>query len=166
MASPPLKYLTRKTAFQATTKNPATTHFNHLRSFPRGWLVRMNKFDPRIKSVRPADRIKWWNIVPGDQIRLRGDKESVVHEVLSINRLSNRVFLKNTSVRDKDMLFWSFEDHNAFYFRVFQRKTNQNRRKTITTPDASCILGSMKLLQKQTQIQSHSNRLYPFWLKF
>ena len=162
MASPPLKYLTRKTAFQATTKNPATTHFNHLKSFPRAWLIRTNKFDPRIKSVRPADRIKWWNIVPGDQIRLRGDEESVVHEVLSINRLSNRVFLKNTSVRDKDMLFLSFEDYNEFISRAFQRRTSQNRRKTTITPDASCILGNMRSLRKQTQFQSHSNRLYSF----
>ncbi len=99
MSSAPLKYLTRRTAFNATTKNPATTNFNHLRNFPRQWLIRKSKFEPRLKSVRPADRIKWWNIVPGDQIRLRGDEDSAIHEVLSINRLSNRVFLKNTAVR-------------------------------------------------------------------
>ncbi|CAA7260274.1 unnamed protein product [Cyclocybe aegerita] len=97
-----LQYLTRKTALTATTKNPLTTNFNHLRSFPRAWLNRRTKHDPKLKSVRPADRIKWWNIVPGDQICLRGDTEGTVHEVLSINRLSNRVFLKNTSSPSKD----------------------------------------------------------------
>jgi len=89
-----LKYLTRRTALNATTKNPALCNFNHLRSIPRAWLIRRSKHDPKLKSVRATDRIKLWNIVPGDQIRLRGDEDSKIHEVLSINRLSNRVFLK------------------------------------------------------------------------
>jgi len=93
-----LKYLTKRNALNATTKLGITTHFNHLRSIPRAWLIRRSKHDPKLKSVRPADRIKWWNIVPGDQIRLRGDPDGALHEVLSINRLSNRVFLKNTAV--------------------------------------------------------------------
>jgi hypothetical protein len=89
-----LKYLTRRTALNATTKNPALCNFNHLRSIPRAWLIRRSQIDPKLKSVRAADRIKFWNVVPGDQIRLRGDKDGTIHEVLSINRLSNRVFLK------------------------------------------------------------------------
>ncbi|KAF9534990.1 hypothetical protein CPB83DRAFT_780995 [Crepidotus variabilis] len=101
-ASNPLKYLTRKAAIGATTKNPATTNFNHLKSFPRAWLIRRSKYDSKLKSVRPTDRIKWWNIVPGDQIRLRGDSDGKLHEVLSINRLSNRVFLKNTAAAAKE----------------------------------------------------------------
>jgi len=97
-----LKYLTKRNALNATTKLGITTHFNHLRSIPRAWLIRRSKHDPKLKSVRPADRIKWWNIVPGDQIRLRGDPDGALHEVLSINRLSNRVFLKNTASSPKD----------------------------------------------------------------
>ena len=97
-----LKHLTRRTALNATTKNPALTNFNHLRSIPRAWLVRRSKHDPKLKSVRATDRIKFWNIVSGDRIRLRGDGDSTIHEVLSINRLSNRVFLKGpTTVRAK-----------------------------------------------------------------
>jgi len=92
-----LKYLTRRTAISATTKSPSVTNFNHVRSFPRAWLVRHSKHDPRLKSVRPQDRIKYWNIVPGDQIRLRGDAEDNVHEVLSVNRISNRVFVKGAA---------------------------------------------------------------------
>jgi len=97
-----LKYLTRRTALNATTKNPALCNFNHLRNIPRVWLIRRTKHDPKLKSVRATDRIKFWNIVPGDHIRLRGDEDSTIHEVLSINRLSNRVFLKgpaNTPTR-------------------------------------------------------------------
>lgn len=90
-----------RTALGAATQSPATTNFNHLRSIPRAWLIRRTRHDPKLKSVRAQDRIKWWNIVPGDQIRLRGDREGTIHEVLSINRLSNRVFLKNTTVRSQ-----------------------------------------------------------------
>jgi len=61
--------------------------------------MRKTKHDPKLKSVRHSDRIKWWNVVPGDQIRLRGDKEGTLHDVLSINRLSNQVFLKGVTVR-------------------------------------------------------------------
>ncbi|KAF8165081.1 hypothetical protein B0H34DRAFT_687721 [Crassisporium funariophilum] len=98
-----LKYFTRRAALGATTKNPALSNLNHLRSIPRAWLLRQTKHDPKIKSVRVGDRIKFWNIVPGDHIRLRGDEDSTIHEVLSINRLSNRVFLKgSTNVQGKD----------------------------------------------------------------
>ena len=93
-----LRYFNKRNALNAATQSAATTNFNHLRSIPRAWLIRRSKHDPKLKSVRVADRIKWWNIVPGDQIRLRGDKDNTIHEVLSINRLSNRVFLKNTAV--------------------------------------------------------------------
>ncbi len=98
-----LRYLNRRTALNAATQSTATTNFNHLRSLPRAWLIRRTKHDPKLKAVRTQDRIKWWNITPGDQIRLRGDRESIIHEVLSINRLSNRVFLKNTTVRARYM---------------------------------------------------------------
>ncbi|KAF4619461.1 hypothetical protein D9613_005417 [Agrocybe pediades] len=97
MSSSPLKYFTKRNALNATTQSGITTHFNHLRSIPRAWLIRRSKYDPKLKSVRPADRIKWWNIVPGDQVRLRGDKNNTIREVLSINKLSNRVFLKGTA---------------------------------------------------------------------
>jgi len=58
--------------------------------------------DPLIKSVRPKDRIKYWNVVPGDQIRLLGDKKNTLHEVLSINRISNRVFVKGVVNAEED----------------------------------------------------------------
>lgn len=95
-----LRYLTRRTAIDATTTSPFLTNYNHLLPIPKTWRKRQSIYDPKLKSVRTGDRIRCWNIVPGDQIRLRGDKENTLHEVLSINRLSNRVFVKGaTNVR-------------------------------------------------------------------
>ena len=50
--------------------------------------------DPIIKSAKPKDRIKYWNIVPGDQVRIRGEQGKSIYEVMSINKLSNQVRLK------------------------------------------------------------------------
>lgn len=57
--------------------------------------------DPIIKSSKPKDRIKYWNIVPGDQVRIRGEESKTIYEVLSINRLSNQVRLKVPSSGEK-----------------------------------------------------------------
>jgi hypothetical protein len=88
------QYLSRHSVFNAVTTNPWTKDFRHLLAFPRHWARRVTRHDAPVKSVAPRDRIKWWNIVPGDQIRLLGDKEGVIREVISVNRLSNRVFVK------------------------------------------------------------------------
>jgi len=90
----PLNPFTRRQLLGATTTKPWTTDFRHLLSIPKKWMKRTSIRDPLIKSVRPRDRIKYWNVVPGDQIRLLGDKKNTLHEVLSINRISNRVFVK------------------------------------------------------------------------
>jgi len=139
-----LKYLTKRNALNATTKLGVTTHFNHLRSIPRAWLIRRSKHDPKLKSVRPADRIKWWNIVPGDQIRLRGDPDSTLHEVLSINRLSNRVFLKNTGVGF--MLFDSVSYSQNYTFSPRPRILLPLRAKITIIQDASCTYESSRYL--------------------
>jgi hypothetical protein len=90
----PIRPFTRKQLLDAVTTSPWTTDFRHLFPIPKQWLKRTTIRAPFIKSVRPRDRIKYWNIVPGDQIRLLGDKKNILHEVLSINRISNRVFVK------------------------------------------------------------------------
>jgi hypothetical protein len=92
-----LKYFTRRAAIDATTTSPYLTNFNHLLTIPKVWRSRNALRDPKLKSVRTRDRIRCWNIVPGDQIRIRGDKSNTLHEVLSVNRLSNRVFVKGAS---------------------------------------------------------------------
>lgn len=92
--------LKRVEVTQALTTLPWTRNYRHLLPVPRHWLVRKTRFDPHTKAVRPQDRIKHWNIVPGDRIRLRGDRKNTLHEVLSINRFSNRVYLKGTTSTD------------------------------------------------------------------
>ena len=143
-----LKYLTKRNALNATTKLGITTNFNHLRSIPRAWLIRRSKHDPKLKSVRPSDRIKWWNIVPGDQIRLRGDPDSTLHEVLSINRLSNRVFLKNTAVS----LFHPVLSRILSQSCIFSPRPRilPLRAKITIIQDASCTCESFCYLTSRT----------------
>jgi hypothetical protein len=89
--------LLRSQVFRATTTNPHTKDFTHLLPFPRHWAKRTSHKDPHVNTVKPHERIKYWNIVPGDKIGLLGDRANTVHEVLSVNKLSNRVFLKNSA---------------------------------------------------------------------
>jgi len=89
-----LQRFSRRAVIGAVTNIPWTTNFRHLLPIPKKWLKRLSQRDPAIKSVRSKDRIKYWNIVPGDQIRVLGEKSNSLHEVLSINRISNRVFVK------------------------------------------------------------------------
>ncbi|KAH0840095.1 hypothetical protein J3R83DRAFT_1065 [Lanmaoa asiatica] len=85
--------LSRVQVLKATTRIPWTKNFRHLLPVPKHWLERRSRYDPGIKAVPVKDRIKHWNVVPGDKIRVRGEG-SKLHEVLSINRFSNRVYLK------------------------------------------------------------------------
>ena len=48
-----------------------------------------------MKACATKDRIKWWNVVPGDQVRILADKSSPVREVLGVNKVTNRVYLKS-----------------------------------------------------------------------
>jgi len=48
-----------------------------------------------VKAAPARDRIKWWNVVPGDQVRVMGDKKMPMREVLAVNKVSNRVFLQS-----------------------------------------------------------------------
>ncbi len=78
----------------AITSNPWTRDFLHLQPFPLSYLKRYSFKDILVKAVKPQDRIKYWNIVPGDRVRIIGDKEGKILEVSKINKLSNRVYLK------------------------------------------------------------------------
>jgi hypothetical protein len=74
--------------------SPYTKTFRHLLPYNRHLERRVTFRDPIIKSAKPKDRIKYWNIVPGDQVRIRGEEGKTIYEVMSINRLSNQVRLK------------------------------------------------------------------------
>ncbi|GJE84695.1 hypothetical protein PsYK624_007710 [Phanerochaete sordida] len=75
---------------------PYTRDLRHVTAVvPRLWKKqRFSFYEPKYKDVKPKDRIKWWNIVPGDEVRLRGDPEGMVRQVSSVNRFTNRVFLR------------------------------------------------------------------------
>ena len=91
---PVAKMLGKNEVFQAWTASPFTKSFRHLLPYNRHWERRMTFRDPIIKSAKPKDRIKYWNVVPGDQVRIRGEEGKTIYEVMSINKLSNQVRLK------------------------------------------------------------------------
>jgi hypothetical protein len=88
---------TRSNAIKGTTSifTRSLRHANAV--LPRAWGKRVTWMDPRIKDVKPKDRIKWWNVVPGDQVRVRGDAEGVLREVQAVNKLTNTVYLRRGS---------------------------------------------------------------------
>ncbi|EJD54149.1 hypothetical protein AURDEDRAFT_141991 [Auricularia subglabra TFB-10046 SS5] len=78
---------------QATTRSQFTTHLRHLN--PNAYKTNSNHPDAATTPIAAVqDRVKYWNIVPGDKVRIRGDKTNAVHEVYSINRVGNHVFLR------------------------------------------------------------------------
>jgi len=88
---------------QNTTRGQFTKDFNHLTRHKQ--TAKFNKDVLRVQpsalreAVRPEDRIKWWNIVPGDRVRIAGDKTAAVHEVYSVNKIANTVFLRGVKTR-------------------------------------------------------------------
>lgn len=83
-------------AIRIVTKDPWTKDFKHLLPIPRHWMKSANG-SRGIRAIPPKDRIKYWNIVPGDKIRVRGDRSGIIQEVMAINKLRNRVHLKDTA---------------------------------------------------------------------
>ena len=80
--------------------SPWTRNLRHVKVVvPRAWHRERTAFQqPKLKDTKPKDRIKWWNIVPGDQIRVRGDPDGIVHKVVATNKITNRVFLNRQTV--------------------------------------------------------------------
>lgn len=64
---------------------------------PRHWTRRVTFNDPTVKAVPMRDRIKYWNIVPGDKVCVFGDKTNTIHEVMSVNKITNQVFMKDAT---------------------------------------------------------------------
>jgi len=98
---PVAKMLGKNEVLQAWTTNPYTKTFRHLLPYNRHLERRKTFRDPIIKSAKPKDRIKYWNLVPGDQVRIRGEETKTIYEVLSINKLSNQIRLKVPSSGEK-----------------------------------------------------------------
>ena len=93
----------RTQALNAFTDSIFTRDLRHVHpasNFPRAWRDRKGGSGQAVKCVPLKDRIKWWNIVPGDKVQVAGGKTDSVLEVVKINRLSNRVLLRRDNVRD------------------------------------------------------------------
>ncbi|KZT12707.1 uncharacterized protein LAESUDRAFT_718995 [Laetiporus sulphureus 93-53] len=88
---------TRAQVAQAFTANGLTRDFRHLLPIPRALAIRRTWHENPLNVVKPKERIKYWNIVPGDQVRIRGDPHGTLYEVNMINRLTNRVLLRTES---------------------------------------------------------------------
>ena len=81
-----------------TTRSPVTKDIRHILPLPSrerssSELAGIPGGAKRI--VQTKDRVKWWNIVPGDQVRVMADKMGLVREVLGVNKISNRVYVQN-----------------------------------------------------------------------
>lgn len=83
----------------ALTSSPWTKDFLHLQPFPLNHLKRFSFKDISVKATKPKDRIKYWNIIPGDRVRIIGDKDGRLLEVAKINKISNRVYLKGATAK-------------------------------------------------------------------
>lgn len=80
----------------ATTRSTFTKHTGHMYN-RRGASPKLHP-ESSVQIVHPRDRIKWWNIVPGDKVRIRGDKTSTLQEVYSVNKVANHVFLRGIKI--------------------------------------------------------------------
>lgn len=76
------------------TSSPVTSNFRHLLPVNKR-LLRKDFEGRQVKAVPAKERIKWWNIVPGDQVRVVAEKATPVRSVLGINKISNRVFVQS-----------------------------------------------------------------------
>lgn len=94
----PLRRLTKRELVSAITRDPRTTNFRHLLPVSKILQTKLKNelsietFSRKTAPVR--DRIKYWNIVPGDQIRLLGDRKKTLQEVTAINKFRNRVYVR------------------------------------------------------------------------
>ncbi|KAH8830589.1 hypothetical protein DL96DRAFT_1593561 [Flagelloscypha sp. PMI_526] len=105
------------------TEQAKTKGFNHLRP-ANATNLRMVNRQMKLKRSRnnlpllgplkippPQDRIKQWNIVPGDKVGVRGDEDSSkVWDVAAVDRVLNTVLLTDTSGQAKNLLVRPPED--------------------------------------------------------
>ena len=144
---PVSRMLGKNEVFQAWTTSPYTKSFRHLLPYNRHWERRMTFRDPIIKSAKPKDRIKYWNLVPGDQVRIRGEESKTIYEVLSINKLSNQIRLKvpsSVSILHHACIFMLLILKQILYQRV---KKQLPRR--CSTPTYNCSLDTTLSHQKK-----------------
>jgi len=145
----PTKVLTNKSLQSAAVQTPWTSNLRHLLPVARS-LLRGRGIQPaqrrEVRKVVPLNqRIKWWNVVPGDQIRILGDKTNRLYQVSEVNKLQNKVSVRNT-VRDTHILndyFWS----DCIHRRASRMRQHSKRKtKSSITPDVNCSLATTSSL--------------------
>ncbi|KAH8119926.1 hypothetical protein DFH11DRAFT_1721825 [Phellopilus nigrolimitatus] len=105
-------FVSRSEAAKVFVTSKSTTNFRHLLPVtkPRHIVV-PNPLDRTPKPVLPKNRIKWWNIVPGDEVRVMAEKNARIREVKGINKFSNRVYIEG----DKKRTEFSDDDVRGIY---------------------------------------------------
>ena len=88
----------RPQVFSKIEESPWTYNWHHLVPISHSYLSRLKKQNNTL-PIRPKDRIKQWNIVPGDRVRVRGEEAGSIRQVFGINRYNNFVYLKGLHVR-------------------------------------------------------------------
>ncbi|KAJ1308562.1 hypothetical protein OPQ81_004261 [Rhizoctonia solani] len=84
------------------TDSRITRDFRHLKIGPA--FRQRTRFPTKLSTQpnypKPSDRIKYWNIVPGDAVRIvRGaHADGKKHEVLSVDKTRNLVYLKEVTM--------------------------------------------------------------------
>lgn len=87
------------------SQEPWTKDWFHLRDIPKIIKTQLKRRPhesilAKYQGLVPVEnRIKQWNIIPGDLIRIRGQGE-VIQEVFGVDKFKNIVYLKNKEVRN------------------------------------------------------------------
>ncbi len=150
-----------------------TRNFRHLLPVPR-FLVRgpFMHGQSKPKDTKPKDRIKFWNIVPGDFVKLRNDSKGTVHEVHKINKLSNRVILKreiNKAVSEVTVAVVCALLIHLYVLvvgadRIMYRMLAQDLACLCPIRNASCSLESTSIRQKAARLSPRSRSAYECFL--
>ncbi|KZS97569.1 hypothetical protein SISNIDRAFT_449089 [Sistotremastrum niveocremeum HHB9708] len=112
------KFMTRSRILaQSTTTNAATTNLRHMQPVPKHLTHTRKLGIQKFKLSATKDRIKWWNIVPGDFIRVRGKEDEGIKEVMAVNKWKNWVYLKGTQLGDSGELTGERARSHAGYAR-------------------------------------------------
>ncbi|KAJ7591501.1 hypothetical protein C8J56DRAFT_825667 [Mycena floridula] len=86
-----VRHLLHNEVVSAVSTEAFTKNFRHLLPIQR-MRDEMKRAEYR-RTVPASYRIKFWNVVPGDRVRVLGDEDKAIYDVKAINRLANRVYV-------------------------------------------------------------------------
>ncbi|KDQ14100.1 hypothetical protein BOTBODRAFT_159628 [Botryobasidium botryosum FD-172 SS1] len=91
---------------------PLTRNFRHM--IPLSKRARRLMPKKALKKEVPVDdRIKYWNLVPGDRVRIKGENKDKIVTILSVDKFKNQLLLKGITRGGADK-----KDSPAFAARV------------------------------------------------